>query len=145
LKIGLILFAVFQSLWSIEAGILSFRYAVGLDLFWTFAVCAALSFFDLTVYYYLAEKLKQALDKFPYFKKWLEKTQSRDNSWIIFCYRWQRVGLFVTAFIPHLALFGITAQRIFRFKNGYWWLLFGSVAKVGAVTYGLKIIEYFAQ
>jgi len=145
LKIGLILFAFFQSLWSIEAGILSFHYAVELDLFLTFIICAALSFFDLTVYYCLAEKFRQTLDKFPYFKKLVKKTRLQNNSWVIYCYRWQRVGLFVTAFVPHLALFGIAAQKIFRFKNGYWWLLFGSIAKVGVVTCILKIIEYFVQ
>ncbi|PIQ69407.1 MAG: hypothetical protein COS58_02420 [Candidatus Tagabacteria bacterium CG03_land_8_20_14_0_80_41_22] len=145
MKFGLILFAVIQSLWSIEAGILSFRYVVGWNSFLTFLACLALCVFDLALYCYLAEKINRILSRLSYFKNWLEKTQSQNSSWIIYCYRWQYLGLFVTGFIPHLALAGIAAQKIFRFKNGYWWLLMGSTAKISAIIYGLKFIEYLAK
>lgn len=146
MKTAFILTAIFQSLWSVELGFFSFRYLVGLSLFWTFAVCLAMAIIDFNLYYYCLEKVYQLLKNWPYLGDYLKRVQSlgADDCWVRKCHRWHYWGLFFAGFIPHFLLVGIATQKIFRLKNGYWPLFFGNSLKVAAVAYGFKIFEYLA-
>lgn len=148
MKIWLIFFAILQSFWSVEAGLFAFRYIVGLNLSWSFLVCLGLGILDFNLYYYLIEKLHRWLLRRPYFRNWRSDRFSwqcyQDSSWVRRCHRWGRRGLFLSGFVPHLLFFGIAAQKIFQFKNGYWPLFFGNVLKIAALAYGFKIFEHFA-
>ncbi len=143
MKIGLILFAVIQSLWSVEAGLLSFRYVADMNLFWSFVFCAGISILDFNLYYFLAEKLRQFLTRWSSFKDWTEKARADNNSWVMRCHRnnYGNLGMFLTATIPHLLFAGIAAQRIIRLKYGYWLMIIGTIVKVAAVACVLKIFE----
>ncbi len=141
MKIGWILFACLQSLWSIEAGLISFRYLANLDLFWSFMFCVAISAADLAIYFYLAEKLRQSLENFPRFKEWLNK-ENFFNSRVAWCRHWGRLGLFLSAAVPHLLFAGIATQKIFRFKHGFSILLCGTIIKAATVSGCLKIFEH---
>ncbi len=142
MKIGLFLFAVIQSLWSVEAGLLSFRYVADMNLFWSFIFCTIISILDFNLYYLLAEKLRQFLIRWSAFKDWQEKTHT-SGSWAIRCHLngYGNLGLFLTAAIPHLLFAGITAQKIIQLKYGYWLMIFGTIIKVAVVTFVLKIFE----
>ncbi len=143
MKIGLILFAVIQSLWSVEAGLLSFRYVADMNLFWSFVFCAGISILDFNLYYFLAERLRQFLNRWPSFNAWQEKAHKNSDSWVIRCHHndYGNLGLFLTAAIPHLLFAGIAAQKIIRLKYGYWLMVIGTVVKVAAVACVLKIFE----
>lgn len=141
MKAWLILLAVLQSLWSIEAGLLSFRYIVGFSLFWSFVTCIVLGAVELTLYYFLAEQFRRFLNRFSYYRNLAEKTRAKNEPWIKWCYRYRHLGLFLIAFIPHLLLVGIAVQKVLQFRGGYFPLLLGSTAKVAAIAYGLQIIE----
>lgn len=144
MKFWLILFAVIQSLWSVEAGLLSFRYVADINLFWSFVFCAGISILDFNLYYFLAEKLRQFLIRWSSFNAWQEKAHADNNSWVMRCHRngYGNLGMFLTAAIPHLLFAGITAQKIIRLKYGYWLMVIGIIVKVAAVACVLKIFEY---
>ncbi len=143
MKIAFILTAILQSLWSVELGFFSFRYLVGLNLFWAFWASLAMAVIAFNLYYYCLEKFYQLLKNWPYLGGWLEKFRSAgaDDRWVRRCRRWHYWGLFIAGFTPNFLLVGIAAQKIFRLKNGYWPLFFGNALKVAALALATKALE----
>ncbi len=147
MKIGLILFAAFKLIWSIELGTASFRYLVGLNLLWTFVACAGFSILYLNIYYFSIEEIRRLLiKKWPSFGNWLNKIESKNYDWIKWCYRKGYWGLFLATAVPHFELAGVAAQKLLRLKYGYWVLAIGTIVKAGAFTFGgIKVFEYLVQ
>jgi hypothetical protein len=126
LKIGLILLAAFWSLWSIEAGMLTF-YLAKLDLFWPSIFCITSSILGFILFDFGVKQLRNFLERWPTIKSWLIKAPSKDNYWVKCFYRHPRLGLYVGGGIP---LIGIPVQKIFRLKYGFWFLLSGHITKI---------------
>ena len=138
MKIGLILFAVIQSLWSIEWSLGTLYFIVGLNLFWLFITGIGLAIFSLSLNCFFVEGMYRFLARWSYINDWLKKRQSKNDPWIARCYRYRYWGLFFGGFVPAI---GIPMQKIFQFRYGYLALFGGNIAKVPMIVMVIKIFE----